>query len=65
MTFPLKDPLPGQFDYILQDIRGGLSLPDHFAEDEPEQEEECTYVRWWENPADPDYERYQQSLKGR
>jgi len=62
----MKDPLPGQFDYILQDIRGGLVLPDHFADgDEEEAEEVSTSTRWWEDPTDPDYAEYQQSLKGR
>lgn len=63
MGFPLNDPLPGQFDYILQDIRAGVELPDHFAEDEEPEEEASTYVRWWENPADPDYERYQSARR--
>jgi hypothetical protein len=45
---PFSKSLPGQFDYILKDIKEGLELPDHFAEDEEAEEEECTYTRWWE-----------------
>ena len=50
MGFPLKGPLPGQFDWILQDIRNGLVLPDLWPEDleEEEEGEEDGYVRWWE-----------------
>lgn len=64
MTFPLKDPLPGQFDYILQDIRDGLTLPDHFADDQDDQGEENEYTRWWEIPADPANEQFH-NQKGR
>jgi hypothetical protein len=68
MTIPLHDPLPGQFDYILQDIRNGLILPDHFEnaeETDQDEEETTTYTRWWEDPNDPDYAAYQQQQKGR
>jgi hypothetical protein len=49
MGFPLKDPLPGQFDWILQDIRNGLVLPDHFAEDE-EEDTDPEEVKQDDNP---------------
>ena len=38
------------YEYILRDIRAGLTLPDRWPEDELEEEEEAEpeYRRWWE-----------------
>jgi hypothetical protein len=37
-----------RFEWILQDIRNGLELPERWPDGEEEEEEELEYSRWWE-----------------